>query len=488
MDRAAALRQTQTLKQSVVRAVGWTTATRFVGQLAAWAMTLVTIRFLRPQDYGLMAITMTVTGFIASLGSVGIIDAVIQDRSASDQDLRSVFGLVLLLNGGCLVLLCVLAYPAAWFYGQPRLVALLQAASLLFVGTAFQAMPRAMLVKRLDLKTVSRIDLVAAIACGGLVLTLAVVGFGVWSLLAGPILAASLQALGLSLAADYCDWPSFRFGNLTRVARFGGLRTGENILWNIYINSDIFIIGKLLGHDVVGIYYVARNLAAMPVRQFVTTVKPAAFPAFALLQDDRAEAFRHVVKAIRLVAFVCFPVLFGLAAVAPEIVPLVLGRRWSAAAMPVAILAVAMTLQVVGPAIQPFLAGMGEFGASFRNTLFATILFPTAFAIGSHWGLMGVCVAWLVACPIQLANLFHRVSMVAQASIGSLVSPLLAPLAGSLIMYAVVRTFATASPFGGGGWTDLTALVITGMLVYFGFTVIMMRPVVHELVNLAKGW
>jgi teichuronic acid exporter len=477
--------QAGTLKQSVVRAVGWTTAMRSLAQLASWAMTLMTIRFLRPQDYGLIAITMVITNFIGSLSSGGIVDAVIQDRRISDEDLRSVFGLVLLLDGGCLVLVCVLAYPMAWFYGQPRLVALLQTASLLFVGGAFQAIPRSVLVKRLDLKAVSRVDLVAGVASGASVLSLAWAGFGVWALLAGPLLAVLLQAIGYSIAVGYWKWPRFRFAGLDRIVRFGGLRTVEYILSNIYLGSDVFIIGKLLGQDVVGIYYVARNLAALPVRQFTAVVKPAALPAFALVQDDRAEALRYLRKAARLVAFTSFPVLFGLAAVASELVPLVLGQRWSAAAMPVAILAIAMPLQLVGAVMQPFLPGMGEFAASFRTTLFTAILFPVAFVIGSHWGLAGVCGAWLVACPMQFVNLLRRISLAGQASIGSLVSPLLMPFLGSLIMFATVR-WAAALSLEVGAWPGLAALIATGVLVYGAFTLVTMRPLLVEVVNLAR--
>jgi O-antigen/teichoic acid export membrane protein len=110
---------TGSLKRSVLTAVGWATATRLAGQLANWAMTLATVRFLRPQDYGLMAVTIAITGFLQSLSYVGFADAIVQSRRLGDEDLRGVFGLILTINAIGLVLLCALAYPAAWFYGEP---------------------------------------------------------------------------------------------------------------------------------------------------------------------------------------------------------------------------------------------------------------------------------------------------------------------------------------------------------------------------------
>ncbi|MGH7036733.1 MAG: oligosaccharide flippase family protein, partial [Stellaceae bacterium] len=68
------------LRRSVLHAVGWATATRFLAQMVNWAMTLATIRFLSPQDYGLMAVAMTIVSFIGQIGSVGICDAVVQKQ------------------------------------------------------------------------------------------------------------------------------------------------------------------------------------------------------------------------------------------------------------------------------------------------------------------------------------------------------------------------------------------------------------------------
>jgi O-antigen/teichoic acid export membrane protein len=114
-------------------AVGWATATRFLAQLVTWAMTLATVRFLSPRDYGLMAVTTMITSFVSALSTVGLTDAVVQSRRIKDDDLQSIFGLVLLINAACTGLVYALAYPIAAFYQQPRLVPLLQVTSLLFL-------------------------------------------------------------------------------------------------------------------------------------------------------------------------------------------------------------------------------------------------------------------------------------------------------------------------------------------------------------------
>jgi O-antigen/teichoic acid export membrane protein len=480
MDDAASL------KQTVLSAVGWATATRLMAQLANWAMTLASVRFLHPQDYGLMAVTMAMTGFLQSVSYVGITNAIVQSRGIGEDDMRSLFGLVLMINAACLSLLCGLAYPVSWFYREPRLIPLLQFASLSFVAIALQAIPRAILEKRLDLKTVTRIDLVANIAGGALVLLLAWAGAGVWALLFGMLSTFALRAIGFSLARPYFPRPRFTLANLSQILQTGGLCAVDNVLWMIHTSSDVFIIGKMLGADILGIYSVSKYVAALPVEKLALVINPIAFPAFARVQDDRGEALRYLAKAARLLAFLGFPMLLGVAATSPQIVAIALGAKWTAAATPLAILAMGMALRPVGFVIRSFLVGIGEFLASVKNQLVATVLFPAAFIIGSHWGIVGVCAAWLVAYPIQFLGLLRRVALVSGTSTASLIIPLLSPLAGSLIMYAAVRLASSLLPAGLGTWSTLLYLVATGVVVYFSYAFLFLRPLVAELAALAR--
>jgi O-antigen/teichoic acid export membrane protein len=477
---------TGSLKGSVLSAIGWAGATRFVGQLANWAMTLATIRFLSPRDYGLMAITAAVASLLQSMSSVGFANVIVQNRRIGEDDLRSVFGLILVSNGACLLLLCLLAPVAAWFCEEERLVPLLQFASLTFIASALQAIPRATLEKKLDLKSTSRIDMVSNVSGGALVLLLAWSGAGVWSLVSGALFNALLRTIGLGLVAPYFRRPQFTLRNLSAILHFGGMRTAETLLWTVYSSADVFIIGKLLGPQILGIYSVSRYVAALPIEKLQLVMVPIAFPAFSRVQDDRTAALRYLQKAGRILAVLCMPIFFGMAATSPQIVAVALGPKWSQATTPLAILAFGMALRPITLVFWSFLLGIGEYVACFKNTLFAAILFPIAFIIGSHWGLVGVCGAWLVANPLQLFNLSRRVALITKTSMAGLMRPLLSPLAASLIMYIVVRIAAAMLPDSLGAWGSLFWLVAMGALLYLSYVAVFLRPVVAEIANLVR--
>ena len=110
---------------------------------------------------------------------------------------------------------------------------------------------------------------------------------------------------------------------------------------------NVLLIGKLLGPIPLGIYAVARQIAAIPAQKMTMVVKPAAFPAFAMVQHDRSEALRYLRKATRLIALASFPIFFGISAIAPQIVEIFLGPRWASAVVPLRLLALSMTLNSV---------------------------------------------------------------------------------------------------------------------------------------------
>src|SRR3954454_16009321 len=301
-----------------------------------------------------MSMTMAITGFIQSFSYAGFADAIVQNRDIPEMELRSIFGVILLINGACLIGLCILAYPAAIFYGEPRLVPLIHVSRLLAAMSAFQMIPRATLDKRLDMKTVSQAELISKVTGGVLILGLAAAGAGTWALVAGLLYSAFFRLVAFNYAAPFFLLPRFTFG-VSGIIRAGWLRTGENVLWNLYANADILIIGKILGPDILGIYSVARNLAALPVEKLALVVKPVAFPAFVQVQHDHATTLGYLRKSMRLLAFVTFPVFFGVSAVAPSMTSMIFGPKWSGAPTPLAILAIAMAARPIGMLVSPFL-------------------------------------------------------------------------------------------------------------------------------------
>jgi hypothetical protein len=122
---------------------------------------------------------------------------------------------------------------------------------------------------------------------------------------------------------------------------------------------------------------------------------------------------------------------------------------------------------------------LGNRGADLRNTILNLIFLPTGFFIGAHWGLVGLCLAWLVAVP--LAYLFSVPAAVRLIGISGrqLLGECGPPAAATLVMYGAIaglRPLLQGQP----AIVALGALILAGALLYFAAIALVAR---HQLVS-----
>lgn len=108
---------------------------------------------------------------------------------------------------------------------------------------------------------------------------------------------------------------------------FGGNVTASRLLWFFFTQIDVIIVGKMLGKEMLGFYSVSMQLASMPVQRVSAIVNQVAFPVFSKIQHDHQQFRNVVLKAIRVLSLVAFPILWGISSVADELVLLVLGEN-----------------------------------------------------------------------------------------------------------------------------------------------------------------
>ena len=123
------------------------------------------------------------------------------------------------------------------------------------------------------------------------------------------------------------------------------------------------------------------------------------FAAFAKIQDDREKVAENYKKAMSILAFISFPIFWGMASVAGDLTMTVLGDKWMAVVLPLQLIAFITPLQIIFNTTTPALLGIGRADTFFFNLLFLNIIMPGAILIGTRWGVNGVAIAWALAYP-----------------------------------------------------------------------------------------
>jgi len=163
----------------------WLGSANLLGQAISWLSTMVVIRLLSPEDYGLMAMAGLTIGCPLLIGDLGVGAVVIQSPTLTEPRLRALFGASLLTYITAAVLTYHAAPPLAAFFAEPRLVPIIRALSLCFVFVGFYALPQSLLVRDMQFDRKATVDVLTALVSSLVSLTLAATGWGVWSLV-GP--------------------------------------------------------------------------------------------------------------------------------------------------------------------------------------------------------------------------------------------------------------------------------------------------------------
>lgn len=476
------------LRNDVLHSLKWLAVARFAGQLFAWAVTLVVIRILKPSDYGLMAIAEVLIGFATLFREMGLYSAMVQKRDLTARHVEQAFGLLLIGNSAIFVLLLVSAPLFASFFGDPRLVNIVRILSIQFPLAAVGVVQDAMLSRNMNFKRKSFVNLSVTFSNGLTTLAFALSGAGVWALVYGSLVGSVVRPMGLILAARHWCRPRFSREDMADILRFGGFVTTSRLLWYMYSKSDVFIIGKMLGNDILGFYAVGMRLASLPMQKVAGMLDQVGLAAYSSVQQDMDIVRSHYLKTIRILSFLSFPVFWGISSISPDLVAVVLGQRWEQAIVPLQVLSLVMPIRMIAHGSGSPLAALGKPHIGTINLLIALVLMPPAFFIGTYyWGLVGASLAWVIAYPvlvlIRLRISLPHLGLTSRNYFGAMAGPAL----GGAVMYltVILAREVVAEPLLNPSF-GLVFLIGVGALTYSAFMWLLRKRDCREVIALVR--
>jgi teichuronic acid exporter len=458
-------------KKKVINGFLWLGTGSFIGQVLAWLSTIIIIRLLLPSDYGLMAMASTFVALLATIGELGIGASIIQAEQISTREIRIISGVVLLTSLCGLIFSYFSAPWIASFYKEARLIPIIRMMGFVFLIIAFYAIPESLFIREIDFRTKTQVDIASQVGGAVLSLLLALGGFGVWSLVIGFMGVHVIKAIGYNIVRRGWLKPLFGYGEVKRFIDYGVVVTGDRLLFSLYMQVDKIIVGRFLGNVDLGLFAVASNLSSIPAEKVLPIVTQVMFTSYSRIQNDVDRIRRNILRTTRAIAYSGFPLFFGMAAVAPEGIPLVLGPKWANVVVPFQIFCLMMPLKALSPVLPPAIFAMGRPKVNMVNMFINLAVMSVAFLIGVNFGIQGVCLAWAIAFPFVFLVNSVRCLNVLEMPLSSYLSELLFPFIVSLLMVAVITALRAVlnmlSPFY--SFAILTAL---GVLFYFAVMVV----------------
>jgi teichuronic acid exporter len=360
------------------------------------------MRLLAPTDFGLMAMASVFTGMAQMLVDFGIGSTVIALQTLRPDEEEQLHAMSILL--GCLALLAtvVCAYPMSVFFRESELTAVTAALGLPLLAQGAGAVPLARLAKALDYRSMATAELLRSLSGAATSLGLALSGAGVWTLVGSQVVSA-FAATCFVLLRTQTPIRRPRLAKLRRALEYGRDTMLSRVGWMAYTESSKLIGGRMLGARVLGEFNFAWSLSSMPGEKLTLVLNGVAAPILARAQTNPQLLRRLLSRLIEGTAFVTWPLLAGLAVLAPLVVEVVFGSKWSNAVPSLIILCLYwMTATVSSPFSHLFLAS-GAAHVNRQLSLLAVLVMPGAFWLGARIaGPYGLACAWLVTVPVAI--------------------------------------------------------------------------------------
>lgn len=474
------------LKQEAVKSVTWSAAQKWGVRIISFLVMLILARLVSPESFGLVAYAVVFTAFAQIFVDQGFSDAIVQFPKLEREHLDTAFW-VSILTGGILTVASIAASGAiAKLFREPQLEPIVSWLSLIFILSALSSVQQSILRRELAFRQLTVRSLIASLASSVVAVTMAFLGFGVWSLVAKIIVEGAVNVIALWQVSDWR--PNLRISkkHFKELFSFGINIVGGNFVDFLSVHSDDFLIGYFLGPIVLGYYTLAYNLLIVLTDLLVSVPNAVAFPVFSRIQSDPDRLESAFNEVTQLQSIMAFPIFLGIFAVAPEAVRVLYSDKWIASIPVVQILVLMGIVRSASYFYSSIFRASGKPSWRFGIYSLTAALNVTGFLIVVRMGIVAVAISYVVVSYVLMPLYFLLIRKLVQVTIRSHLSQYVPAMISSLIMIAVVfglkyiigQNFSL--PF------RLSIFVIAGAGAYIASLRIIYPTVYKKMVGLAQ--
>ena len=438
---------------------------RLAAQIFTWLNTLILIRLLTPEDYGLMAMAMAFIGVFALMGDFGIGKAIIQAEELTPQMLRQSFTVNIISCVSLFLLFYSCAPLIADFFSEPRVTILVQAIAVQHLIMIFHTLPYALASRNMLFKEREKVQFITTLSTSIFTLVLAASGAGVWSLILGHLFMRTVAMIGFFRLQPCWILPAASFRGFYQTAVFSGVATFNDALRYFYYIFTSLSIGRFLSKVDLGVFSVAQNLANLPSDKMGELLNHLGLSSFAKLQNEKDVAGQYLLKSIQLGSLALFPVYFGMCAISPELITLVLSDKWLAVVIPFQIMCLSSPFRMLSEILATAVTAVGKPKLNTFALAASILLLPAVFP-GIQYGVQGVCLVWLGITLVSFCLHIKMMLPLFSISIRQLASVIAPGFISAATMLAGLTWFRSAYETEFNSWLFLLITIVMGAFLF----------------------
>lgn len=456
------------MMRDIAKGAAWMVLFRLVDRSIGIISTSILARLLLPADFGLVAMAMSIIALIELATAFSFEIALIQKPDPEREHFDTAWTLNIIIGGGGAVLTSALAYPAASFYGDPRLAAVMFAIGAAWFVSGFENVGTVNFRREMNFAAEFRLLATKRMITFVVTMVAALTFRSYWALVIG-MATGRLAGVALSYLMQPFR-PRLSLSRARELFSFSGWLLANNMAIVVAGRVPHFAVGRFFGAQALGAYTVGSEISQIAHTELIAPINRALFPGYSRLVNDPVAFRRTCIDATAVILLIVLPVSIGVAVVAEQMVRVLLGSQWGAAAPIIQILALAGAATAISSNnVQVYLA-LG------RPHLFTLVLVTRLILLAlmmlmlsTTYGVAGVAFAELIAAvgslAVGLPLLFKGLNLRATDYFASFWRPLVASCIMGAAIYFVNRAVGGSESFG-GALLELIYSVPLGLVVY----------------------
>lgn len=445
----------------------WMVLVKLIERGLGLISTLILARLLGPADFGIIAMAVSFIAMAELLTAFGFDIAIIQTPQATVEHYNTAWTCNVLLNLSVTLLMLLLALPIAEFYRKPEVAWVVCALAFGPLIAGAENIGVVAFRKELDFRREFRFQVSRKLIGFAVVVPLAFLLRSYWALVAGMLVS---KAAGTAMSYRMHPFrPRFALSKFRELFHVSRWLLFNNLVGFFKERSSDFFIGRLYGPAALGSYNIAYELAHLPTTEIGAPINRALLPGFAKMNPGD-EVVRSYASAVGVLAILALPAAAVIFAVAPFLVPVLLGPKWLSAAPVMQILAFNGALMLFHSSISAVLMGRGfALYVGIANAIYVAVLLAMLFTFAAFFDVIGAACAALattVMCtPIYLYQIRRCLGIGAGVFLAAVARPLSAALTAALLMHIALPSHEpTMSVVVAAAW--LLGGTMAGILIY----------------------
>ena len=456
---------TRNLKQQTKKGLYWSFFNQFANYGMQFCVGIVMARLLSPSDYGITALPAVFMAVALILQNAGLADALVRKKDLTEEDLSTSFYYSIAVGVFLYVVLFLTAPLIADFYNTPVLVPLIRITALSFLWGPLSTPQSVIMKRRLDFKTPTKISIITRVfsACVGI--GMAFMGYGLWALVVSGVLASFLGLILNWYAVRWLPKTGWSKKSFKYLWDYGNKIMASGLLETLYQNIAPVFIGKFYSPADLGVYNRAQGYAQMPSQNVTGVIQNVTFPVLSKIQDDNERLAHNYRKMLKATAFVVFPIMMMLSALAHPLVITLVTAKWEACVVLLQIICFQLMWYPVHAINLNLLQVKGRSDLFLRLEIIKKIVGLSILVFTLPHGLVVFCCGSVVASLISLIINTYYTGKLINVGYFRQMGDLLPIVGLGLVMFGVVLLMTHAIP-------NMLAQIIVGgavgAVVYLG--------------------